>query len=71
MGLPISLQLDPQVHPVRLKTRWVPFDLMPKINEELDHLVRQGVLEPVPHATWETPIVIMIKLIGDVCIIES
>lgn len=44
---PVSLQLDPQVCPIWLKARRIPFGL----KEELDCLVKQGVLELVPHAT--------------------
>ncbi|XP_053239979.1 uncharacterized protein K02A2.6-like, partial [Podarcis raffonei] len=65
-GPPIALQLDPAVRPVRLKARRVPFALKPRIDEELDRLVKQGVLEPVPNAPWETPIVTPVKPNGSV-----
>nr|XP_028577596.1 LOW QUALITY PROTEIN: uncharacterized protein K02A2.6-like [Podarcis muralis] len=65
-GPPIALQLDPTVRPVRLKARWVPFALKPRIDEELDQLLEQGVLEPVPNAPWETPIVTPVKPNGSV-----
>ncbi|XP_053243367.1 uncharacterized protein LOC128413351, partial [Podarcis raffonei] len=65
-GPPIALQLDPTVRPVRLKARRVPFALKPRIDEELDRLVEQGVLEPVPNAPWETPIVTPVKPNGSV-----
>ena len=65
-GPPVSLQLDPQVCPIRLRARRVPFALKSKIEEELDRLVQQGVLEPVSHALWETPIVAPVKANGDV-----
>ncbi|XP_053238226.1 uncharacterized protein K02A2.6-like, partial [Podarcis raffonei] len=65
-GPPIALQLDPAVRPVRLKARRVPFALKPRIDEELDRLVEQGVLEPVPNASWETPIVTPVKPNGSV-----
>ncbi|XP_060546945.1 uncharacterized protein K02A2.6-like [Pantherophis guttatus] len=60
-GSPISFNLDPQVAPIRIKPRRVPFALRPKIDEQLDKLVTQGVLEPIDHARWETPIVTPIK----------
>lgn len=31
-GLPVTLQLDPQVRPIWLKVRQVPFTLKPKMN---------------------------------------
>ncbi|XP_060126817.1 uncharacterized protein K02A2.6-like [Zootoca vivipara] len=65
-GPPIALQLDPAVRPIRHKARRVPFALKPRIDEELDRLVEQGVLEPVPNAPWETPIVTPVKPNGSV-----
>ncbi|XP_015276986.1 PREDICTED: uncharacterized protein K02A2.6-like, partial [Gekko japonicus] len=63
-----DLTLNPEVQPIKLKARCIPFALKPKTEEELDHLAAQGILEPVPHALWETPIVTPIKPNGDVCI---
>ncbi|XP_032091769.1 uncharacterized protein K02A2.6-like, partial [Thamnophis elegans] len=65
-GNPISLNLDPQVAPIRLKARRVPFALRPKVEAELDKLVAQGILEPVDHSPWETPIVIPVKPDGSI-----
>ncbi|XP_013917976.1 PREDICTED: uncharacterized protein K02A2.6-like [Thamnophis sirtalis] len=58
---PISLNLDPQVAPIRLKARRVPFALRAKVDAELDKLLAQGILEPVDHSHWETPIVVPVK----------
>ncbi|XP_015283013.1 PREDICTED: uncharacterized protein K02A2.6-like, partial [Gekko japonicus] len=65
-GAPISLDLDPAVRPIRIKARFPPLTVRPKIEAELDKLVAQGVLEPVASARWETPIVTPIKPNGDV-----
>ncbi|XP_058042036.1 uncharacterized protein K02A2.6-like, partial [Ahaetulla prasina] len=65
-GTPISFNLDPQVAPIRLKARRVPFALKPRIDKELDKLVNQGILVPVDHAKWETPIVTPVKPDGSV-----
>ncbi|XP_058033127.1 uncharacterized protein K02A2.6-like, partial [Ahaetulla prasina] len=65
-GTPISFNLDPQVAPIRLKARRVPFALKPKIDKELDKLINQGILVPVDHAKWETPIVTPVKPDGSV-----
>ncbi|XP_058027254.1 uncharacterized protein K02A2.6-like, partial [Ahaetulla prasina] len=65
-GTPISFNLDPQVAPIRLKARRVPFALKPKIDKELDKLINQGILVPVDHAKWETPIVTPIKPDGSI-----
>nr|XP_028571635.1 uncharacterized protein K02A2.6-like [Podarcis muralis] len=65
-GPPVALSLNPAVVPIRMKARQVPFALKPKIDAELDHLIKQGVLEPVLHAQWETPIVTCLKANGNV-----
>lgn len=58
MVTPISFNLDPKVVPIRLKPIWVPFTLRPKVDQKL---VAQGILKPIEHAKWETPIMIAIK----------
>lgn len=65
-GTPISFSLDPQVAPIKLKPRRIPFALKAKVDEQLDKLIAQGVLEPVDHAKWETPIVTPVKPDGSV-----
>lgn len=67
-GYPVSLQLDPAIQPICLKVFRIPFTLKPKIDKELDHILEQGVLEPVPHGAWETPIVTQVKAYKAVCI---
>ncbi|XP_058038703.1 uncharacterized protein K02A2.6-like [Ahaetulla prasina] len=65
-GSPISLNLDPSIAPIRLKPRRVPFALRTKVDQEIDKLLAQGILQPVDHARWETPIVIPIKADGSI-----
>lgn len=65
-GSPISLNLDPQVAPIRLKPRRVPLALRSKVDAALDKLIDQGVLEPTDHSKWETPIVVPIKPDGTI-----
>lgn len=40
----ISLQIGPAIWPIRLRVHRVSFALKPKIDEELDCLLEQGVL---------------------------
>ncbi|KRZ81251.1 Uncharacterized protein T08_3732 [Trichinella sp. T8] len=49
-----------------MNARRVPFALKDRISEELDRLVEQGILEPVQHTTWTTPIVPVIKNDGSI-----
>ncbi|XP_060543768.1 uncharacterized protein K02A2.6-like isoform X2 [Pantherophis guttatus] len=66
VGKPISFNLDKTITPIRLKPRRVPFALRPKVDAQLDKLIAQGVLEPIDHAAWETPIVTPMKHDGSV-----
>lgn len=59
---PISFNLSPQVAPIQKKLHRVPFTLLAKVDVQLDKLIAQGILEPVNHARWETPIVTPVKL---------
>lgn len=45
--LPVALQLEPTIQPICFKVHWVPFTLKPKIDEELNWLIEEGVLELV------------------------
>lgn len=63
---PVFLNLDSSVSPVRLKARRLPFATQPKVKEELDRLVRKGVLDPMTQPTWKTPIVTVLKSNGDI-----
>ncbi|XP_026570758.1 uncharacterized protein K02A2.6-like, partial [Pseudonaja textilis] len=63
-GTPISFTVDPQAVPIRLKPRRVPFAIRPKLDAELDKLLKQGVIEPTDFAKWETPIVTPLKKDG-------
>ncbi|XP_013909250.1 PREDICTED: protein NYNRIN [Thamnophis sirtalis] len=63
-GTPISLNLDPLVAPIHLKARRVLFALRERVDTELGKLISQGILEPMDHSPWETPIVLAIKSDG-------
>ncbi|XP_026569427.1 uncharacterized protein K02A2.6-like, partial [Pseudonaja textilis] len=65
-GTPISFTVEPQAIPLCLKPRRVPFAIRPKLDLELDKLLKQGVLEPTDFAKWETPIVTPLKKDGSV-----
>lgn len=67
-GTPISFNLNPQVAPHQLKPLKVSFALKLKVDAELNRLITQGILEPVDHVRWQTPIVTPIKANGVICI---
>lgn len=63
---PISLQLNPEVRPIRLKARCLPFMLKPKIDEKLDGFLGQVVFKPVLNVLRKTLIVTPVKPKRDV-----
>lgn len=65
-NLQASIVLKENVSPIFIKSRTVPFSLVPKVNDEIDYLVSQGILEKVNHSDWATPIVPVVKSNGRV-----
>ena len=48
------------------KARVVPYALRSRVEKELEHLERDGVIEPVQFADWATPIVPVMKRDGSI-----
>ena len=65
-GVEARLQVDPDVPPRFLKARPVPYALRLKVEKELDKLEEEGVIVPVQHSEWATPIVPVLKGNGTV-----
>ena len=62
----VKLHIDESVKPVAQKHRRVPFHLRSKVDDELDRLLKAGVIEPVSEATdWVSPVVIVPKRDSD------
>lgn len=62
----ISLKVKPDTIPIYCKPRPVPFALLGKVEEEIDNLVKLGILEPIDISDWGTPIVAVSKPDGTV-----
>ncbi|XP_041820347.1 uncharacterized protein K02A2.6-like [Chelmon rostratus] len=60
----VKLTLKPGSTPKCLKARPVPYAIKPKVEAELDRLVKSGVLEQVRTSDWATPIVPVMKKDG-------
>lgn len=60
-GLQASLTMKENVNPVFLKARTVPFKLLHLVEQELQTLVKDGVLEKVNTSRWATSIVPVLK----------
>lgn len=59
--LQASLVTKENVKPVFLKARTVPFRLLPLVEQEIQTLVKDGILEKVNTSRWATPIVPVLK----------
>ncbi|XP_046402570.1 uncharacterized protein K02A2.6-like [Ischnura elegans] len=62
----VALILKPDAKPVYCPPRALAFALRKKVDEELDRLVRVGILHPVDFSAWATPIVPAAKSDGSV-----
>ena len=58
--------VSPSAAPKFHHPRPVPYALKPLVEQKLDRLQRAGVLEPVTHSDWATPIVTVPKRDGEV-----
>lgn len=43
------------------KARSLPYAMRGKVSIELDRVLESGVISPVPHAEWATPVVPVLK----------
>lgn len=62
----IKLHLKPDVKPIFLKARPVPYALKEKIDKELDRLLGLGILKPVEHSEYASPVVPVLKKDGSI-----
>lgn len=60
-GPPARVDIDPALIPKFLKARQVPLLLLSNVEEAIDKLVEQGILEPVRHSAWATPVLPILK----------
>ncbi|XP_063530291.1 uncharacterized protein K02A2.6-like [Cydia strobilella] len=62
----IKLPLKDNAKPVFFKSRPVAFALQEKVNAEITRLVQLGILEPIDHSDYASPIVPVLKRDGSV-----
>jgi hypothetical protein len=62
----VDLHLKPDAKPIFFKARPVPYALKEKIDKELDRLLSLGVLKPVEHSEFASPIVPVLKKDGSI-----
>ena len=56
-----QLHVNLETMPKFCRARTVPYAMRVKVEQELDHLVSEGILEPVQFADWTVPIVPVLK----------
>ena len=61
-----KLYVDLQATPKYFRARPVPYRLKEKVEIELDRLKNLGIISPVQHAEWATPIVPIMKRDGNI-----
>lgn len=61
-----KLYLKPDAIPIFCKARSLPFSMKNKVEKELQRLCENGVLTPVDHSHWASPIVPVLKKNGEV-----
>ena len=57
----VSLKIKADAIPKFCRARPIPYALKDRVEKELQHLVTEGILEPISHSEWAAPIVPVIK----------
>jgi len=58
----VQLHINPEIQPVAQNARQVPYGLRDKVANELQNLLKQGIIEPAEGPTpWVSPLVIVTK----------
>ena len=61
-----KLYLQNDAVPVYCKPRVVPFALRPKVEAEIENLLKENVISPIEHSEWATPVVPVVKKNGTI-----
>lgn len=65
-GVQVKLEIEEDAEQKFFKPRPIPFALKDKVADELNRMVKNGVLEKIEYNDWSTPIVPVRKPSGDV-----
>ncbi|BHF83534.1 hypothetical protein SprV_0902667700 [Sparganum proliferum] len=63
-GPPVKFQFQSDFRPRFFKARTVPYAVAPKVEEELDRLLKADIIEPMQYSEWAAPIVPVLKSNG-------
>ena len=60
-GPPAKIYVDKEEPPRFYKPRPVPYAMKPKVETEIDRLLKEDIIEPVKGSEWAAPIVPVLK----------
>ena len=63
-----KLLIDSHTDLIFCKARPVPYRICPQVDSQIDKLLSQNILEPVPFSDWAAPIVPIMKPDKSLCI---
>ena len=63
-----KIHVDYGVQHKFFKAKPVLYALCERVVKELDHLVKEGVIQPVTHSDWTAPVFPVVKRDGSVCL---
>lgn len=63
-GPQVKVHIRDDAAPVFFRCRPVPFAIRDRVCEEIDRLVKNDIIEPIPYSNWATPIVPVTKADG-------
>ena len=61
-----TLSVKPQLTPIFIKARPIPFAMRPKVERELEKLERDGIISKIEMSDWASPIVPVLKKDGPI-----
>lgn len=65
-GMKATIRVSAEACPKFYRPRSVPYAMRSKVEEELDRLLKEGIISPVKYAEWAAPIVPVLKPDGAV-----
>ena len=63
-GTTAKINVDPTATPKFCNARPVLYALRDKVDKELDHLEKEGVIQPITHSDWAAPVVPVVQCDG-------
>ena len=65
-GTKATIHVKHDAPPRFFRPRSVPFAMRAKIDEEIDRLLKEGIISPVKYAEWAAPVVPLLKPTGNI-----